>query len=60
MEERKQLIVAATAGANAADNGYLCELLDGIKSNKGRQPGRGLADAGYQSGCYAGLLGRRQ
>ena len=56
MEEGKQLIVAA----NAADNGYLCELLDGIKSNTGRKPRRGVADAGYQGDFYAGLLGRRQ
>ena len=60
MEEGKQLIVAATAGANAADNGYLCELLDGIKSNTGRKPRRVLADADYQPDFYAGLPGRRQ
>ena len=48
VEEGKQLIVAATVGANAADNGYLSELLDEVKNNTGRKPRRVLADAGYK------------
>ena len=46
--EGEQLIVAATVGNNAADNGYLIELLDELKANTGRRPERVLADAGYK------------
>ena len=48
VEEGEQLIVAATLGANAADNGYLIELVDEIKNNTGSKPRRVLADAGYK------------
>ena len=49
VEEGGQLIVAATVGSNAADNGYLVELVDEVKTNTGRKPRRVLADAGYKS-----------
>ena len=48
VEEGGQLIVAATVGSNAADNGYLVELVDDVKTNTGRKPRRVLADAGYR------------
>ena len=48
VEEGGQLIVAATVGSNAADNGYLVELVDEVKTNTGRKPRRVLADAGYK------------
>lgn len=48
VEEGEQLIVAATVGSNAADNGYLEELLDAVQVNTGCKPERVLADAGYK------------
>lgn len=48
VEEGSQLIVAQTVGANAADNGYLEELLDAVQATTGRKPERVLADAGYK------------
>jgi len=49
VDEEAQLIVGQTVGANGADNGYLSELLDGVKTTAGRKPRRVLADAGYKS-----------
>ena len=48
VEEGRQLIVATALGTNAADNGYLIELLDEVKTNTGVKPKRALADAGYK------------
>ena len=48
VEEGEQLIVATALGSNAADNGYLIELLDELKANTGVKPKRALADAGYK------------
>jgi hypothetical protein len=48
VEEGEQLIVATALGTNAADNGYLIELLDELKTNTGVKPKRALADAGYK------------
>ena len=60
VEAGEQLIVAATLGSNPADNGYLEELLDRIKNNTGRKPGRVLADAGYKGEKNLAELERRK
>ena len=48
VEDGSQLIVATTLTQNAADNGELLKLVEGMKSNTGRKPERLLADAGYR------------
>ena len=60
VEAGEQLIVAATVGANAADNGYLTQLLDAVKNNTGRKPERVLADAGYKGEQNLEELERRK
>ena len=60
VEEGAQLIVAQTVGANAADNGYLIELVDGVKATTGRKPRRVLADAGYKGEKNFAELDRRR
>lgn len=60
VEEGAQLIVAQTVGANAADNGYLTELVDGVKATTGRKPERVLADAGYKGEQNFAELERRK
>jgi len=44
-----QLIVAAELGNNAADSGWLPEMLAAAERNLGGLPAQGLADAGYRS-----------
>jgi transposase len=44
-----QLIIASGITNNAADNGELLSMVEGVKNNLGQLPKRVLADSGYRS-----------
>ena len=60
VEEGAQLIVAATVGNNAADNGHLIEMADEVKKTTGVKPRRVLAEASYKGEKNMAELERRK
>jgi hypothetical protein len=55
-----QIVVAHTLGNNGNDQAQLAPLLDGIKTNLGRNPDEASADAGYCSAANLRTLSPRR
>jgi transposase len=60
VDAKAQIIVAHTLSSNGSDQAQLAPLLNGIKSNLGRNPEEVSADAGYCSAGNLRTLSRRR
>jgi transposase len=59
VDEKAQVIVAATLSADPTDSRSLPALVDAVEANTGKRPKRVLADAGYCSGENTAALASR-
>jgi transposase len=60
VDAEAQVIVAHTLSNNGSDQAQFAPLLDGIKTNLGRNPDEASADAGYCSAANLRTLSRRR
>jgi transposase len=60
VDAEAQVIVAYTLSNNGSDQAQFAPLLDGIKTNLGRNPDEASADAGYCSAANLRTLSRRR